>query len=103
MNQILEWAARYGVQRIMWRGPWWLVALAIGAYLLYPQLAHSTMISTTSSASVGALSWSSGDIADLDAESVVRTWMPGAGPVRCGCCRAPQTQLSMVFRTSMVT
>lgn len=71
MEQLIRWAARYGIQRMMWRGPWWLVALAIIAYLLYPQLAHSALISTTSSATVAGVAWGSGDVADLDAGAVV--------------------------------
>lgn len=57
MEQLIRWAARYGIQRMMWRGPWWLVALAIVAYLLFQQIAHSEPISTTSTATVRGLTW----------------------------------------------
>ena len=67
MEQLIQWAARYGIQRMMWRGPAWLVAIAILLYLLFFGSARAAMISTTSSASIGVLAWGSGDVVDLDA------------------------------------
>jgi hypothetical protein len=34
MNDLIRWVARYGIQRLMWRGPWWLVAVAIVLFLV---------------------------------------------------------------------
>ncbi len=54
MNDLLRWAARYGVQRIMWRAPWWVVGAAIVLYLIVDQ-AHASALSTTSAADIGDL------------------------------------------------
>jgi len=34
MNDLIRWATRYGIQRLMWRGPWWLVVVAIVLFLV---------------------------------------------------------------------